>query len=604
MRAGEKAPPAVAGGGKEMKRSHSTDEAAAAYCNNKTAPGPEHPRPSLFRSTATVPCVVRFGLPLLFLGNSALLLYSNFTLGAAVHARIFDGHGETFELPVLYKVSLGGAIHDMWKGGAYVMASLIAVASGAWPHVKVLVSLLAWFSDERMLSARARARLLVLTYVLQKFSHVETATLVILMTAFSFTAKLPNHEDWGCWTYVHPAPGFYCFLGGLILSMALSRVALHYDHVSRKAVAALEKAAAARNNAQEEGGGDEEGSARSEPCLSVASASSSAAASPARTRRKAHDQVALLQEPTAVEPSVWRDVLTAYFLLALLLGFVLGLVLPVFSFQFEGLAGWVLDHVTEGSPDSSTSLRTASVISLGQGIPGSSDTPNGLGIRFLQASFFFFVVGAPVGCLALLLGLLLLPIKYSRRLVTATEVLYAWAAPDVLFVSMVACTAEMHLFVRFVIGDRCDTINAVLRVLMDRELDGDDKCFDVVTSLKPGCWVLGCAAVLFFAAGFVVIRKVARQAEAFEAMGEEDEDEEDDGDAEERPWRQPQQRPALPLPLSSPTRAAVLQVPLLHDEELGATGAGGAAEDPPRRWWSWGVWSRRHAPPEGSQTAQ
>ena len=34
-------------------------------------------------------------------------------------------------------------------------------------------------------------------------------------------------------------------------------------------------------------------------------------------------------------------------------------------------------------------------------------------------------------------------------------------------------------------GDNCDTINEILEEYMDDELDGDDKCFDVVATLKP-----------------------------------------------------------------------------------------------------------------------
>lgn len=408
----------------EAARLVSSDEATATL-------RPCVSRPSLFRSHGTVPCLVRYGLPLLFLGNVGLLLYSNLTLGASVHARVYDGQGNAVELPVLYNVSLAGSIDDMWRGGAYIMATLIAVCSGAWPHFKLVVSLLCWFLDEGFLPPKLRARVLTLTYVLQKCSHVETMTLVILMTAFSFTARLPNHEDWGVWAYVTPQPGFYAFLSGLILSMVLSRVALHYDHVTRKAVAV----ATARTRgpsflmlAESDGEGMVPGvvdvEAESDaPSLSWASSSS--------VGKLWHDDLDNDVVVPEAEPSIWWEVLKTYSVVGLVVLFGLGLVLPAFTFHFEGLAGWVLDNVTERSPDSSTSMRTESVWSLGQGIPGASDTPNGAGIRFLQASFFFFVAGAPLGCLTLLVALLLLPPKYNQWLTTPAEVLYAWSAPEV-----------------------------------------------------------------------------------------------------------------------------------------------------------------------------
>lgn len=474
---------------------------------------PSASRPSLFRSHATVPCLVRYGLPLLFLGNMGLLLYSNLTLGASVHARVYSGKGNDVELPVLYNVSLAGSIDDMWRSKAYFMSTLIAVCSGAWPHFKLVISLLCWFLDEGYLPSKLRARVLILTYALQKFSHVETMTLVILMTAFSFTARLPNHVDWGVWAYVTPQPGFYAFLGGLIISMLLSRVALYYDHFTRASAAA----ATARTRgpsflmlAESDGEAAVEGAVDNEeesnaPSLSWTSFSS--------VGKQLNDEDE--EDEVNTGPAAWWEVLKTYCVVGLLVCFGLGLILPAFTFHFQGLAGWILDNITKMSPDSSTSLRTESVLSLGRGIAEASNTPNGAGIRFLQASFFFFVVGAPLGCHTLLVALLLLPPKFSRWLTMPTEILYAWSAPDVLFVSMVAATLEMHLFVRFVIGDRCDGLNALLRELMDDELAGDDKCFDVVTSLKPGCYVLGASSLLLFVSGFFIIRDATRDTAEF-----------------------------------------------------------------------------------------
>ncbi len=61
--------------------------------------------------------------------------------------------------------------------------------------------------------------------------------------------------------------------------------------------------------------------------------------------------------------------------------------------------------------------------------------------------------------------------------------LYAWSAPDVLFVSMVTLTLEIQNFVRFVLGDRCDGLNAILRAVFD-------KVRSVVVCIQGG-WVGG-----------------------------------------------------------------------------------------------------------------
>ena len=42
------------------------------------------------------------------------------------------------------------------------------------------------------------------------------------------------------------------------------------------------------------------------------------------------------------------------------------------------------------------------------------------------------------------------------------------------------------------VGDSCDQINKALKEYLDDELDGDDKCFDVIATLKTVSAVCGC----------------------------------------------------------------------------------------------------------------
>jgi hypothetical protein len=76
---------------------------------------------------------------------------------------------------------------------------------------------------------------------------------------------------------------------------------------------------------------------------------------------------------------------------------------------------------------------------------------------------------------------------------------------------------------------------------MDDELAGDDKCFDVVTSLKPGVFVLGASSLLFFVVGFLIIRKATRETAEYldkERLGGDDGSDGGDDEEEERTWRQ------------------------------------------------------------------
>lgn len=273
--------------------------------------------------------------------------------------------------------------------------------------------------------------------------------------------------------------------------MFLSRIALHYDYI---ATAAHEEAREEREEAtyaaaaadllggfsSSEEEDDEDGELKEEEEEAGSRAPSPwkdgpAAAKPQPQAESRGCGAALAHVVDTVgvpSGSRWQDIGVAYLLLGLLAFFCAGLATPCFAFAYEGLAGWILSHVTEHWPDVSSPVKESTVVSLGLGVPAATDVPDSFGTRYLQAAFLFFVVGAPLGCLALLLALTLLPVRVAGKLLTAAEVLYAWSAPDVLFVSMVTTTLEIQNFVNFVLGDRCDGLNAVLRVVFDKVRHG------------------------------------------------------------------------------------------------------------------------------------
>jgi len=87
-----------------------------------------------------------------------------------------------------------------------------------------------------------------------------------------------------------------------------------------------------------------------------------------------------------------------------------------------------------------------------------------------------------------------------------TEVLNAWSAIDVFVISILAALLEIQQFAQFIIGDRCNLINEILRQHFDGALNGDDKCFDVKTKLYTGCWLLFSGAIIYLLSAFIVMR--------------------------------------------------------------------------------------------------
>jgi hypothetical protein len=87
---------------------------------------------------AVVPATI-FGTAGLFLA-SALPPYG---IGATVDLRVAVA-GEPIELQRLFQFTLAGSVHDAWHAGVYPLSLLIALLSGIWPYVKLMLMLACW----------------------------------------------------------------------------------------------------------------------------------------------------------------------------------------------------------------------------------------------------------------------------------------------------------------------------------------------------------------------------------------------------------------------------------------------------------------------------
>lgn len=71
---------------------------------------------------------------------------------------------------------------------------------------------------------------------------------------------------------------------------------------------------------------------------------------------------------------------------------------------------------------------------------------------------------------------------------------------------VVVAVLQLRLLAGFIIGSKCDAINALLRVAFDKILDGNDRCFDVQTRVNEGIIILSTAAVINFLETVFVLR--------------------------------------------------------------------------------------------------
>jgi len=201
----------------------------------------------------------------------------------------------------------------------------------------------------------------------------------------------------------------------------------------------------------------------------------------------------------------WRILLAIgipFFLVASIVLLVFGSYWISFEFQFLGAAALALEYLLQPT------YQSYSLITLGLSLPDASPSPNDFGIRLVQVTFFVYALAMPLCHLLFLLFLWLVPLsrKSQRRIYYVTEIFNAWSANDVFVISVIATLLEIEQFAQFIIGDRCDTINIYLAKYMSEALNGVDKCFDVVTKLDVGCWLLFSACVIYTFSSLVVMR--------------------------------------------------------------------------------------------------
>jgi hypothetical protein len=448
-----------------------------------------------------VPVGMQYGMPAMLLLNAALFVSSNTSSGASVAVVISLGD-ERIETASLFDFALTNSVHDMWEAKVYPLALLIAVFSGAWPYLKILLLLACWWIPTQRMSAKVRERILMAVDALGKWSLIDNYVLVLLMVAFSFHLELSDPEQVqpasAVDVYVNPQRGFYLFILATVLSLVLTHVMLHYE----------------RQQTDSGGGnGEDDGTkiALRDQAATVAATFHSVSGA-RRTRRSTRQNPVGDEDTDAAEhedassavsdAGSWRDILVTPMLVASIVLQLVGAYVYAFRFTFGGLVAYLLELVSPALIDTSYSL-----LSLGARIPEVSDPTHGpLGPLVIQAVFYIFALVTPIVQLVALLVLWYRPLRLRRQfqLYVAAEVLHAWSGLEVFVVSILAALLELQQFVGFIVDPYCAqpdfglsvAINTALQDLHLPELLGDDKCFDVTAQLESGCWLLFAASVL------------------------------------------------------------------------------------------------------------
>jgi hypothetical protein len=386
--------------------------------------------PKSILETKEVSPMVRHLFPILIIGTVALLIASNLSVGASVNMTISLPNGKYFSLPSLFAFSLGHTIEEMYNARIWALFLLVVVFSGIWPYLKLLLLLYAWVAPPTLVSQKRRGELLFSLDALGKFSLVDTFVLVVMIVSFRYHVEAGGTAlD----VYVNPTFGFYGFLLTTFFSLVAGHFALFFHRQA-----------------------------------SIAHQSAS-------TERESLFQHGFVHGIARKRLSWLSRGLILILLVTVVVLLAIGAVQKSFVFDIGGLAGALIGEQKR---------RSYSMISLGSAIARSVEDPSFIGIRFLQGIYFFYSIVTPFSCLLALFLLLLVPLSLTRqrKLMVIAEVANAWSAIEVFALSMIAALFEISTFANFIVGDKCDVVNLLLRENVNGL--GDDKCFSVDASVR------------------------------------------------------------------------------------------------------------------------
>jgi len=428
---------------------------------------------------------LRWIVPLLLVINIGIFIYSNSVADAVtVMTTIQFGSYET--TVQAFSFSFASTVQEMWDAKVYFLAVIICGFTGIWPYVKLLAMGASWILPPKSLSVDKRYAMLRFVDAYGKYSLVDFYVMVLMLCAFFFEMHLgPPGQQLNITLFTVPHSGFYSFLASTILSLLLGHVVLaahrhvcdaefeisstsSYKKINPPKLSALEQSAAATD------------------CL----ASYSFQLGQATVTRLGLSQQA---DSDIVSLRVTkRGLLVICVALCLTFSLVIyGTWVNTFTFSIKGLTGLLLQ---------SNATVDYSYDYVGLVMPIDSGTPTDWRMLTMQACFFVFGVGMP----ALLCFLVALAWFYpmsrlnQERLFVTAEVVNAWASLDVFCLAILAALFQIRQFATFIVGDKCDGIDAILQAYLDTALDGDDVCFDVETGLLPNSWALFTAALAVF----------------------------------------------------------------------------------------------------------
>lgn len=430
-----------------------------------------------------IPAILRFGMPLIILGNVALFLSGHLNLGATVFIQA-NIAGDTIQIGDVFDFAIARTTIDLWNNGGKALAILILIFSGIWPYTKQFLTLALWFMPTSCMSISTRGSYLIWLDKLAKWSMIDIFVIVVVFAAFRVSVLSPQvaflpENFYSVDLLIVPMWGLYSNMTAQLVSQVSSHFIIYYHRrIVSKGTEKLSRSAA----------GEEEAKHQTEE-------------SEGKILLGTHSFSSHFGESTeALVSRTWVAILlmvASSFMVALV---AIGSFVPSFSVEILGIIGVAVESGQEFE-EAITEHSVWSIVGMLFDLARFLDTTNSyIGIGVLGSLFLATVLVVPILQALFLMCQWIVPLRKTTRirLSVLNEILQAWQYIEVYLIALFVASWQLGPVSQYLFNAYCGSLDGFFAQMVSYGIlkEVDAQCFSVQGSIDPGSIALLLAAIL------------------------------------------------------------------------------------------------------------
>jgi len=437
---------------------------------------------SMFKSVDDIPCILRWGMPFIILGNVAMFISGHLNLGATVNLKATIA-GESVQVDQFFEFSMAKSTIDIWRSGGKELALIILVFSGIWPYTKQLITLALWFTPTSLVPISRRGSILLWLDWMAKWSMIDIFVLIICLAAFRVSVNSPSDLTllpvgfYSLDLLVVPLWGLYANMIAQLVSQLSSHFIIHYHRKIAKR---------ARDQYLEN---------ETDHFLE---------------KREESDEKVLLRthqfsrphrsEEAKLVVRAWTNYVVIFLMLSVIVCITSGCILSSFSIEVLGLLGIAVEAGQKYREAKEYHSVFTVIKLLFDQAEFLGTLKNYIGLTSFSVIFTVTVLVVPIlQSLALVVSWFIPITKKQRlRMTLFIEILQSWQYAEVYVIAIFVASWQLGPISSFMVNSYCGSLNGFFSELVFYDIlkTEDAQCFSIKSSIDEGFFILAIGSIL------------------------------------------------------------------------------------------------------------